>query len=111
MSANHNLPEVYAAVVELALRLGAKDIFKLAGCWEHQIDAQWWCAVNGHAEATRSSHGASVPPFCLVVEYNGWPAGLIDPGGGVIAAGEGANEATLLEALRVAAARLSEVMS
>lgn len=33
------------------------------------------------------------------VSFNGWPAGVIDPNGGIIAAGEIANEDTFIEAV------------
>jgi hypothetical protein len=38
------------------------------------------------------------------VEYNGLPAGIFNPRGGVIAAAEGADEATFIEALERATA-------
>lgn len=33
------------------------------------------------------------------IKYNGWPAGIIDPRGGVIAAGEAANEDAFIAAI------------
>lgn len=95
--------EAMMRVVELAEKLGVTKINEMDGCWEHQVDEKWWIACNGHQETTRNSHGAEVPPFHVYVEYNGWPAGLINPRQGVIAAGEGANERTFIAALRKAA--------
>jgi hypothetical protein len=33
------------------------------------------------------------------LKFNGWPAGVIDPGGGIIAAGNAANEDTFIAAI------------
>src|SRR3990167_1705130 len=96
------MPAVYVEFGELAHRLGVRNIKELPGCWEYQIDEQWWMAVNGHKEPVRCSKGAEVPAWHLYFEYNGWPAGFVGPSGGTVAAGEGANEATLLRALRKA---------
>ena len=46
--------------------------------------------ISGHAQADRKID--DLPPFCFKITFNGWPAGLIDPRGGVIAAGTAANE-------------------
>ena len=44
-------------------------------------------------------------PFTIYVEYNGWPAGVVDAGGGVIAAGAAANEDAFIAACREALRR------
>lgn len=60
-----------------------------------RIDAgKWVLRANGHRVKTDG-----VPPFSVMVEFNGWPAGIIDPGGAVIAAGSLANLQTLVDAL------------
>lgn len=89
------ISEAYATVAELAEALGVRNIGKLPGMWEVQIDDAWKISVNGHNEAI-----GHVPPYHMAVEFNGWPAGIFGPGGGIIAAGEAANEATLIAALR-----------
>ncbi len=88
----------FEAIVLMCARLGVTGIDKLPGCWEHQIDDQWWVAVNPHLEDVRSSRGLTVPPFSAYVEYNGWPAGIIQPLGGEFAVGEGANTQTFIAA-------------
>jgi hypothetical protein len=93
------MPEVLVQIVELAARLGVVGINKIDGCWEHQVDAHWWFAVNGHPEATECSKGTKVPPFAAYIEFNGWPAGIVDPGGGTLCAGAVGNEANLIAAL------------
>ena len=40
------LPAIYIEFGELAHRLGVRNIKELPGCWEYQIDEQWWMAVR-----------------------------------------------------------------
>lgn len=94
-----NIPEAFAAVVELGLALGAAPLNKFHACWECDIDDQWHISFNGHRETKKSRDGLNVPAFTLCVTFNGFPAGLIDPRGGVLAAGEAANEETFLAAV------------
>jgi hypothetical protein len=94
--------EAFAEIAALASRLGIASIGKLPGCWEHRIDDHWWIAVNGHPAVQKSSTGKSVPPFSAYVEFCGWPAGIVNPYGGLIAAGDAANEDTFIAALRAA---------
>lgn len=99
------IAEPFALVLALANALGVSHINELPACWEHQVDEQWWIAVNGHPFAQKATPPDApapldVPPFHCVVTYNGWPAGLFDPRGGIIAAGDGANEFAFSEALR-----------
>ena len=93
---------------KLIVALGRLDkVLPLQGCWYVAIDEQWEIAVNGHDEALPCSQfrqhagtSVSVEPFHCYVVYNGWPAGILSPAGGEIAAGESANLQTLCEALR-----------
>jgi hypothetical protein len=97
------LSEAFLEIAQLARRLGVEKINQLPGCWEHQIDKQWWVAVNAKAEAVTCSHGPDVPRFSAYVECNGWPAGLINPVEGVFAAGAFMNEDSFIDALKAAA--------
>jgi hypothetical protein len=97
------MAEAFLKIAQLAGALNVRDINKLDGCWEHQVDERWWIALNGHSEMRLSSDGGEIAPFTAYIKYNGWPAGVIDPRGGVIAAGECANERTFIEALEAAA--------
>ena len=90
----------FSALADMAIVLGAAPLTKYVGCWEHQIDAQWWVAVNGHPTPTKCSKGPEVPAFCAYLEFNGWPAGELSPFGGVIAAGAIANEDALIAAIK-----------
>lgn len=94
------ISEAFYEIANLAERLGVKDINVLPGCWEFRLDDQWWIAVNGRKEAVKCSTGVMVEPVHAYVEYNGWPAGVLTPYGGVIAAGSAANEQTFIDALK-----------
>lgn len=102
------LSEAFMELVKLTRVLGVKNIKELPGCWEHQIDVQWWVAVNGHDAATKCSKGVEIGAYQAYVEFNGWPAGSFSPLGGVIAAGGAANEKTFIAAVRAAAAAWRE---
>jgi hypothetical protein len=97
------LSEAFLEIANLGFRLGIESINKLPGCWEHQVDQHWWIAVNGHKEPIVCSAGATVLPYSAYVQFNGWPTGLIDPSGGIFAAGEAANEDNFINALKNAA--------
>jgi len=77
------LSEAFLEIANLAERLGVSEINKLPGCWEHQIDQRWWIAVNSHGFESECSMGTKVPPLSAYVQFNGWPAGIINPYGGV----------------------------
>lgn len=90
--------EAFDAIVGLALALGAAPLNRYPGAWEHQVDPTWKIAVNAHWEPA-TVDGLVIPGFHAAIWYNGWPAGLLSPRGGVIAAGEGANEDSFIAAL------------
>lgn len=97
------MSEIFEAVAILAAALGVKKINQLPGCWEHQVDARWWIAVNGHAKPTNCSRTSGpIDPYTCYIEFDGWPAGLVSPYGGALAAGEAANEEALIVALNAA---------
>lgn len=101
---NDTYSEAFALIADLAAKNGAAPLRQFEACWEHQVDETWKLFINGHREPKKTSHGLDVPAFHCLVEFNGWPAGLIHPYGGEIAAGSAANEDTLIQALRAAGA-------
>ena len=107
------IAQAFVEMGNLCIAAGAAPLSKHEGCWEHQVDERWWIAVNGHAQPEKrlTSKGIEIQPFHCYVEYNGWPAGILSPYGGVIAAGTGANEDTFIEALKLAAKRFSHASS
>ena len=88
------ISEAFVKAIELAAACGARKINQLPGCWSHQIDGHWKIDVNGKDVTVEN-----IPPYHIAIEYNGWPAGILSPIGGIIAAGEGANETTFIAAL------------
>ena len=88
-------------IAEVATKLGIGNIGdRFPDCWEWDVDAHWHLAINGHLEPKKSRSGVPVPPFHCYAEFNGFPAGMFTPYGGILAAGKQANEAALLRALR-----------
>lgn len=105
---DHNtaIKEAYAVLAELGIALGAAPLTQFAGCWECQIDEHWRVAVNGHqAQRHCSFSNVAIDPFHCYIEFNGWPAGLMTPVGGTIAAGSAANEDTFITAIRARLAK------
>lgn len=88
------------AIMAYAERHGVQQINQLPGCWEFQPGEGWFVAVNGHNTPAQCSHGTEVPPFHAYIAWNEFPAGIIGPTDGVLAAGSVANESSLLSALR-----------
>lgn len=97
---------VYWHIIELAAAMKVVLINQLRGCWEVQVDNLWWFAVNGHTEPMLCSRSdIPIDPFNAYVMFNGWPAFILSPAGGCGAAGEAANEDTLIAALQAATER------
>lgn len=95
--------EAFSEVMALAEAMGVQRVNELPGCWEVQVSEGWRIAVNGHREPTKCSNGADVPPFHVAVDWHGFPAGIFGVQGGLIAAGDAANEASLIAALKAKA--------
>lgn len=96
----NGLPEALAVIAELHDALGRPPLDGAIGVYEF---GDWRVRLNGDGEEQDG-----IPPFTASIEFNGWPAGLVDPAGGVIAAGELANEDTFIEAARAEIARVME---
>ncbi len=94
--------EAYYELAMFGLSTGVQNLAEIPGCWESKIDDKWWVAANGHKVEHECSRGVAVPSFHFYVVYNGWPAGIIGPYGGTIAAGDAANEDALIAALKAA---------
>ncbi len=62
--------------------------------WEHKIDDHWFIKINGHSKEMQG-----IPAFHMTIEYDGFPAGILSPFEGTIAAGTEANEDTFIEAV------------
>jgi hypothetical protein len=98
------LPNLMEALIAYGKAHDAVPLNKFPRCWEAQIDEHWWIAANAHRYAIECSHGPIVEPFHFYIEFNGFPAGVIDASGrGLFAEGEAANLQTFAEALQKAA--------
>lgn len=94
--------EAYVRLCDLAIARGCPTPLSLLdGAFEVEIDSQWKAAINGHA-TQKDWRGVAIPPYGAAIEFNGWPAGLMDVHGGIFAAGECANENAFIEAIRAA---------
>jgi len=97
----------FLAIAELGGALGVR-LDQLPGTWKHQVDDLWHIEVNGHQKALPDADGLPLEPCHCHIKFNGWPAGILNPRGGVIAAGEAANEETFIAALNKATSALAE---
>ena len=99
----------FSAIVDYGLSIGVSNLEDRPGLWEVQIDEHWFIALNPHEKTLESSHGPKVKFGQCYVEFNGWPAGILYPEGGIIAAGAIANEQTLIAALKEAMQKAKQV--
>lgn len=97
----------FAAITDLAIATGARDIDRLPGCWEWAF-VGWTIAVNGHREATKASNGFDVPPFHAYVERRGLPCLLVNPRGGSLL-GASSAEDDFIAAVEAETARCAEI--
>ena len=100
--------EAFMLLRDWSKRQGAAPLNQGPGCWERKIDEDWSVSINGHREPRNNSAGLEVPPFSAFIQWKDWPAGVIDPGGGIIVAGEFANENIFIDALKAAGAKLPD---
>lgn len=101
MMSSDKVCEGFVVLGELIIAMDAHPLYKHQACWECQVDEHWKVAVNGHLQPKLCSWtNLPVDPGTAYIEFNGWPAGLVTPWGGVIAAGDAANEDTFIAALR-----------
>lgn len=92
-------PAVMIYVGDLAFYLGVRNLkdSHAGKLWEHKIDGRWTVKVNPNPATVEG-----VTPWAMLFEFNGWPACMVDAGGGWTAAGTLANEDTLIKALKTA---------
>lgn len=111
MSATQERPvtQVFSLLADLAFALGVRSIKDLPNTWSHAIDDQWHVCINAHGSDAICNHCRTrIPAFHAYLQFNGWPAGLLHPYGGTIAAGAVANEDALIEALKQAIAKAEQ---
>jgi hypothetical protein len=79
--------EAFDLIAQVVIKLGAAPLNRHEGCFEFALDEMWRISINGHLTPHKVSGGAEVPPGNAYLECNGWPAGFIDPFGGMIVGG------------------------
>ena len=89
--------EAWLGICALAIKDGVKIPEIPDGIYRRDI-AEWKITFNGTNE-DKVDAGIDLPKFEAYVQYNGWPAGLIGPAGGILAAGAAANEDTFIAAI------------
>ena len=90
---------IFDLAAQIADKEGGVPLNKHNGCWVKKLDEHWTIAINGHGEPKKYNN-CDIPPYTMYVEFNGFPAGIVDPFGGVMATGELANEDALIAILK-----------
>lgn len=89
----NDMPDIFGLIMEIGEKAGALPVKDKV--WTLKVNEYWSFKVNGYPEPREG-----IPGFHAMIEFNGFPAGLIGLNGGIIAAGEAANEDTFIEALK-----------
>jgi hypothetical protein len=85
--------EIFELIAKLAEKEGVSPIVNKI--WQYEVDEHWSFTVNGKNNTTDG-----IPPFNAMIVFNGFPAGIVGFDGGIIAAGEAANEDTFIKAMQ-----------
>ncbi len=83
--------EVWNYAAKLAIKDGKAPLNALSGFWQRKVGESWEIWLHAQKEPLKLPSGTPLEPFTMYVEFNGWPAGVLDPHGGSIAAGSLAN--------------------
>ena len=89
------ITEIFYYISLIAEKNNVRNIGKLDGLWKCKVDEDWEFRVNGHDEEIDG-----IPPYYALIVYRGLPAGLVNPFGGTIAAGQVVNEDVFIEAMK-----------
>jgi|SRR3990167_4100444 len=89
------ISNLFALICEYGYQLGLRDICKKEELVVLEIDSHWKATINPTKKEI-----SCIPAWSISVDFNGWPAGIISAGGGIIAAGSLANEDTLTKILK-----------
>lgn len=106
--------QTWNSIMRLADSLGAVPMNKHAGIWQHSWvhdDMTWTVAANGHNKALTAyvaGGETEVMPYCVLVYWNGWPAGILTPGPCEFGHGTALNIVAFLRALDAAMEQVKE---
>ena len=93
-------PAAFIYATEIVMKMcPTVPLNKLPGCWEYTFGKTSF-KINGH-----SDERDGVPPYSVAFEVNGWPVGVVDPGGGCVL---GVSEDELVEALKAECERIRD---
>lgn len=99
------ISEAFYLLATLAMKEGVADRPQ-DEFWERAI-GKWHVSMNRYNISRKNAEGIEVPAFSAALKFNGWPAGIIDPVGGIIAAGAVANEDAFIDVLKAEIERVS----
>ena len=97
--------EAYIKACEFINIIIGKSLIEMSGKrWAGNIDKNWQIAIHANKDQEvefkpEGTMGGKAGFGIMLVWFNGWLAGMLDPGGGVIAAGELANEDRFIKAI------------
>jgi hypothetical protein len=119
MKEDLQLSQVFCLAVDLGLLLGVKNLKDWPEPWICKIDDHWTLAINGSDEEKDVDLGqdsmgiTKLKTFQMAIWFNGWLAGILNPVGGIICAGEAGNEDNLIRALeeRISIEKLAKQMT
>ena len=100
VDAGEPISEVWSAMMDFHKARGEAPIG--GRLWVADVDGRWRITVNGFM-TPQDVGGVSLAPVNMLIEYNGWLAGICDMFEGVLVRGSAANEDALIAALRKAA--------
>ena len=74
-------PNLFSVVLEVALSRGLHPLTRRPGCTEVRLGEGWCVLLNPHATPTDCPGGNWVPPYTAVVQYVGFPVGVLTDDG------------------------------
>ena len=97
-----NVSEAFVKAGDLMAKRLAKEgmvsLTEVPDLYRIQVDDRWAVEVHAHQDEVIDL----LPAFVMRVEFNGWPAAVLDVHGGTFAAGTEANEGKFIEAVEAA---------
>lgn len=98
--------EVWELVCQISVKDGTGPLNKMVEPWHKKVDDRWEFWVNGTTtDLPMTADLPALKRFEMYVTFNGWPAGILDPNSGSLAAGEAANIFAFRDALKAEAVR------
>ncbi|PCJ11113.1 MAG: hypothetical protein COB04_19610 [Gammaproteobacteria bacterium] len=74
-----SLEDVFVKVLELAHVRGLRDLEKVPGCFELQVNSEWAIVFNPHKIPIMLPNGVDLPAWHMVIEKQGDFLGIVNP--------------------------------